>query len=132
MIIKETVERNHTEQVAWDFLKWWVGEDAQVEYANSQESILGPAARYPVANLSAIDKLAWEPDTLETVNITVENMCSVPQVPGSYITGRYVETAFLSVVNDNIDPIDTLYKQIRFINDELTNKRMEFGLEERK
>lgn len=132
MIIKETVERNHTEQVAWDFLKWWVGEDAQVEYANSQESILGPAARYPVANLSAIDKLAWEPDALETVNITVENMCSVPQVPGSYITGRYVETAFLSVVNDNIDPIDTLYKQIRFINDELTNKRMEFGLEERK
>ena len=131
MIIKNTVESKETEQEAWEFLKWWVSVDTQVEYAKGQEAILGAAARYPVANIDAVDRLTWETEALNAIQETIKNMRGTPQVPGGYITGRNVESAFLSVVNKNLNPIDTLYSKIRFINEELKSKRIEFGLEDR-
>jgi ABC-type glycerol-3-phosphate transport system substrate-binding protein len=128
MIIKDTVEQNDTALEAWEFLKWWTGTEAQVTYAKELEAILGAAARYPVANLEAMTRLSWSEEELAVLKETVSWLRGIPQVPGGYITGRYIENAFLRVIDENLNPVDTLYSMNEYINQELKNKREEFGL----
>lgn len=128
MLIKNTVEKKGTEQEAWEFLKWWTSAETQVNYAQELEAILGTAARYPVANLEAVSQIPWDKKELDTIQYTIANLKGIPQVPGGYITGRYVENAFLKVVNDNFNPVDTLYPLVELIDQELENKRIEFNV----
>lgn len=129
MILKTSVEKNDTLDEAWEFLKWWTSADVQVEYAEQQKSLLGDAADFPLANLEAIRARAKEKGTYDTIDEILGWVRGVPQVPGGYITGREVENAFLETVNSMLDPVDTLYSKLRNINNELTSKREEFGLE---
>ncbi len=128
MILKNSVEKNDTVDEAWDFLKWWVSEETQTTYASEQKSILGDAGNYPVANKASIITMAENNNMEDTVSETLEWLKGIPQVPGGYITGRYVENAFLNVVNENTDSVDTLFNMVRYIDQEITNKRKEFGL----
>lgn len=130
MILKNIVETNDTANEAWDFLKWWTDADTQYDFAVAQKAILGDAANYPVANYEAIMRLAEENNTADTMEAIMSSMRGVPQVPGGYLVGREVENAFLSVVNDMVDPVDTLYAKVHDLNSELTVKREEFGLTE--
>lgn len=130
MIIKNIVEAHDTAEESWEFLKWWTSEEVQVMYAEEQKSILGDAADFPLANLTAVQDRADENGNGATIAETLKWLRGVPQVPGGYITGREVENAFLETINNNLDPIDTLYSKLRYINNELDSKREEFGLME--
>lgn len=128
MILKNSVEEKDTANEAWEFLKWWTSEDTQLTYAQEQKSILGDSANFPVANTEAILKMADELGYRDAVDTTLRWARGIPQVPGGYISGRYVENAFLTVEESNVDPVDELYSNVRYINQEITNKRKEFGL----
>lgn len=128
MIIKTTVDKKQTQNEAWEFLKWWTGSDAQVKYAKELEAVLGPAARYPVANIDAVSKLAWSAEDLAVLKETIASLRGIPQVPGGYITGRYIENAFLNVINNYLNPVDTLYSMVEYVNQELYYKHKEFGI----
>lgn len=128
MILKGSVEKNDTANEAWEFLKWWTSKDTQLTYSKEQKTILGDSGNYPVANLEAIKEMATELGFLDAVEETLKWSRGIPQVPGGYISGRYVENSFLRVYNENLDPVDTLYSNVRFINQEIKNKREEFGL----
>ena len=129
MILKNIVEANDSADEAWEFLKWWTSEEVQLQYASEQKTILGDAATYPVANVEAAKILADNAGFLDAIETTLEWSRGIPQVPGGYISGRYVENAFLTVVDDNSDPVDTMYNLVRYINQEIANKREEFGLD---
>ncbi len=129
MILKNSVEANDTAEESWEFLKWWTSEEVQLQYANEQKTILGDAATYPVSNVEAAKTLADSAGFLDAIETTLEWSRGIPQVPGGYISGRYVENAFLTVVDDNTDPVDTMYNLVRYINQEIANKREEFGLD---
>lgn len=129
MIVKQAVEENDTADEAWDFLKWWTSKETQLNYAREQKTILGDAANFPVANAEAIVELASDLGFEETIEETLEWSRGIPQVPGGYISGRYLENAFLTVIDENTDPVDTLYNNIRHINKEIDSKRAEFGLD---
>ena len=128
MILKNSVEKNKTADEAWDFLKWWVSEDTQLAYSREQQVIYGDSGNFPIANLAALRRLAEDRGYGDTVEETIRWSRGIPQVPGGYITGRYVENAFLTVVDDYSDPVDTLFGMVRYINQEIENKRAEFGL----
>ncbi len=130
MILKNIVEANDTANEAWEFLKWWTDADTQYDFAVAQKAILGDAANYPVANYEAMMRLAEENNTVDTMEAIMADLRGVPQVPGGYLIGREVENAFLSVVNDMVDPVDTLYSRVHDLNSELAVKREEFGLTE--
>ncbi len=53
----------------------------------------------------------------------------MPEIPGGYFTERHVKNAFYAVYNSNEDPRETLEDYVKTINNEITNKRIEFGLE---
>lgn len=128
MMVKNSVEENDTVDESWDFLKWWVSEDTQLQYAQEQKAILGAAGEFPIANIAALKARAAEKGNLDTVEEITRWLRGVEQVPGGYLTAREVENAFLETVNDILEPVDTLYSKLRSINAELKSKREEFGL----
>ena len=114
---------------AWEFMKWYTGEQCQVDYANEMVAILGPSGKQATANKAALASLPWTTDEYEQVQLQFNNLASVPNYPGAYIIDRYTSFAFLSAYNDSADPSDSLMTHINTINKEIARKRAEFGLE---
>ncbi len=114
---------------AWEFMKWYTGEQCQVDYANEMVAILGPSGKQATANKAALESLPWTTAELNQVSAQFSNLASVPNYPGAYIIDRYTNFAFLSAYNDSADPSDSLMTHINTINKEIARKRAEFGLE---
>lgn len=113
---------------AWTYLQWQATGDAQASYGNEMVALVGPAAKYATANIQGVQKLSWTASETEKLLEQFENLAAIPNYPGSYIITRYVEFAFRSATNDDVDPVEALENYISPINDELTRKREEFGM----
>ncbi len=114
---------------SWTFMKWYVGDKCQVDYSNEMAAILGPSAKHPTANTTALESLPWTRDEYEQIKLQFDNLASIPNYPGAYIVGRYTKFAFLDAYNDNLNPVSSLKGYIDDINEEITRKRNEFDLE---
>ncbi len=130
MIIKTQVDKRGNKDSAWEFLKWWTSAETQSSYASEMEALLGAAARYPVANLESFKQIPWGYDIKEVLEECLSSLREVPQIPGSYITGRDIENAFYEVINNPRDavPRESLEKYAEQINAEIMNKLKEFKL----
>lgn len=117
------------EEAAWEFLKWWTSSEVQMNYGRGQESIMGSSSRYATANLGAMKNLPWTASQQKVLLTQLNYTKAVPEVPGGYLTTRQLTYAFHKVVNQGADAKDTLLEYIITINNELTAKREEFGLE---
>ena len=115
-------------EAAWEFVKWWNSTKSQLSYANTLESIMGAAARYPAADPEVIRQLPWSNKELKELLSQYERLTGMPAVPGYYMNTRMISYAFEDVVADLSSPRETLYLNIRDIDKELTKKRAEFGL----
>lgn len=117
---------------AWEFMKWWVSADTQTQYGREQEALMGSAARYPTANIEAFDNLPWPSEDYQALKSQFEWMKGIPQVPGGYYSWRNVNNAFYKVViaedKQKMQPREALAEYVRYINDEITFKRLEFNL----
>ncbi len=113
---------------SWEFVKWWNSTPSQLSYANTLESIMGAAARYPAADPDVIRQLPWSNKELTELLTQYSSLTGMPAVPGYYMNTRMVSYAFEDVVADLSSPRETLYLNIRDIDAELTKKREEFGL----
>ncbi len=114
---------------AWEYIKWFTGDECQAEYSNEMVALLGPSAKYNTANINALEKLPWTNEELQRIKAQFNSLASVPNYPGRYIITRYTEFAFLSAYNDNADPQQAIRSHITAINKEITRKRAEFNLE---
>lgn len=114
-------------EAAWKFLEWWTSTDVQVAYGQEIESILGTASRYNTANLEAASQLPWSTADFKAIEEAWGYATALPEYPGSYILGRYVNFAFLEVVNNAADPGEELLDYVKMINEELTRKQAEFA-----
>ncbi len=116
----------------WEFMKWWTSADVQAEYARQIESVLGRSGRWLSANLEAIEEVAWSKDELSVITGQLETLRCLPEVAGGYYTGRSINNAVRTVVNDGkggVSPKETLYEYVRDINREIFLKRRELGLD---
>ncbi|MBQ9806326.1 MAG: extracellular solute-binding protein [Clostridia bacterium] len=114
---------------AWDFMKWYTGDECQIEYANEMVAIIGDSAKQPTANRKALSSLPWTYDEYVEVAKQFENLAAIPNYPGSYYLDRHTEFAFLAAYNDDADPSTEILSYINTINKEITRKREEFKLE---
>ncbi len=115
--------------LAWKFMKWYNGEDFQVDFSNEMVAILGPSAKQAVSNKNALKSLPWTSEEYKQVQAQFDALASVPNYPGAYIIDRYTMFAFLSAFNENANPSDALMSYITTINKEIERKRNEFNLE---
>ena len=130
LMIKSTVERNHSQDASWEFLKWWLSADVQTGYAREMEAVLGSSGRYMVANLESFARTSWPVDVANVLNESLGWLREVRQIPGSYLCGRNLDNAFYAVINDiSLNPLDTLAEYTESLDVEITRKRVEYGLE---
>jgi len=115
---------------AWEFVRWWLSVDTQVDYANQLEGILGSAGRYATAMPEVLRQLPWAPHIADQLLLQFENTVGIPEVPGGYMAPRMVDFAFRSVVTDAnaMTPRQALHMNLFEIDRELTRRRLEFGL----
>ena len=123
---------------AWKFMKWYTGKECQADYTNEMVAIMGPSAKHPTANKTALESLPWTADEYRQIKSQIEGadgeggmegLAAIPNYPGAYIITRYTTFAFLAAYNEKADPSQSLLSYINTINKEISRKRVEFGLE---
>ena len=102
-----------------------------MSFAREMEIILGTSARYPSANIEAMEQLPWSLRDLRVLQAQAQWAKGIPEVPGGYYTSRHIKNAFREVCvgTTGEDPRETMLRYAKIINDELYDKRVEFGLE---
>lgn len=115
---------------AWDFMKWWTSADIQVAFSREMESLLGTSARYPTANVEAMEQLPWSVRDYAVLKQQAVWAKGIPEVPGSYYLPRHINNAFRAVCikEDADEPRESILQYASIINDEIYDKRTEFGL----
>jgi ABC-type glycerol-3-phosphate transport system substrate-binding protein len=124
------MENTKNAPASWEFIKWWTSAETQVRFGREMEALMGAAARYPTANMDALESLPWPTRDFKLLKEQFAYARGIPQVPGGYFTDRGIRNAFTSVVVDqNIGPREALTDHVHFINEEIASKRREFGLD---
>ncbi|OAK71383.1 extracellular solute-binding protein [Lederbergia galactosidilytica] len=122
------LENSESKELAWEYMKWWTSKETQIQYGREMEGLMGEAARYPTANMEALEELPWPVTDYQKLKRQWQWVDGIPQVPGGYFTGRHLDNAFRKVVNNNENPREALNDYIIYINDEIEIKRKEFNL----
>jgi len=116
-------------QATWEFMNWWTSDETQTAYGRNLESIMGTAARYNSANLTAFSSLTWDGDMGEQLQDQRQYVRAIPEVPGGYYTTRYFDFAYRDVVINGYEVREILDNSTKQINAEITTKREEFKLD---
>ncbi len=116
-------------QEAWEYIKWFTSAEEQYRYATAIENRQGISGRVATANLDAFNRLGWTADTLKTLNFQRETAYAIEQVPGGYFLSRHINNIFRKVINQDANVRETVLEYVNTINEEITKKRKEFGLE---
>lgn len=120
--------KNRDLDASWEFLKWWTSTEVQLRFANSLEALMGTSARYAAADPEVLRQLPWSNQELKNLLAQFEQTVGLPAVPGNYMTTRMVQYSFNDVVSEQANPRETLYLNIKDINQELSRKREELHL----
>lgn len=124
IMLKNTKDKD----AAWEFMKWWTDKETQVRFGREMEALMGEAARYPTANVEALEELPWPIKDYQNLATQWKWVRGIPQVPGGYFTGRQLENAFRKVVDSGENYREALLDHVIYINDEIKVKRQEFNL----
>ena len=121
-------EDEDIKQKSWEFMKWWAQPDTQVRFGREIESLLGSSARYATANRDAFENLSWSADDIKVLSAQWDETVGIREVPGGYYTGRHISNAIRKVINDKDDSRETIIDYSIKIDEEITKKRIEFGM----
>lgn len=127
IMLKSCVKKGLAED-AYEFITWWTGGEAQAHYGNQLEAIMGVAARYTPANTEAFQKLGWSGKESAEIKEQWKWVTATEQIPGSYYINRALTAAFRMTVDEDLKARRQLLISNQDINDEITRKRSEFGL----
>lgn len=116
------------ENSAWQYMKWYCGHDAQAAYGSDLVTTIGQAAKYNTANKEALEEMPWTTSEKTALMDQFNHLSAVTNYPGAYIFTRYLNFAYLAVVNSGADPVTELQSYVNTINKEITRKRSEFDL----
>lgn len=112
---------------AWDFMKWWLSEDTQTEFATNLQTLYGPEYMWHAANLNAFNNLPWNPDHKEVILEQWEHLEEVPKIPGSYMVEREISNAWTGTVFYDENVRASLDYSVITANREILRKMDEFN-----
>lgn len=128
MMLKAAEEKGMAEQ-AFAFLEWWTSAETQERYGRELETMMGVASRYAAANRTAFENLNWNDEQKDVLRSQWEQVVNMPEIPGNYVVSRYLTNALRSSITDTGLISRRLDIYNKMINEEITRKRREFGLE---
>ena len=103
--------------------------ETQIMYGRELETIQGASARWPTANLEAMEQLGWTAAASRALKTQWQYVEGIPEVPGGYYVGRTVSNAIKSTINMGENARKSILDAVVEINKEIISKRKEFGLE---
>ncbi|PWH12668.1 MAG: ABC transporter substrate-binding protein [Anaerolineae bacterium] len=114
-------------QEAWQFLKWWMSTETQVDFQERLILNYGREYLWNSANLEAFSRLAI-PEEHRAVILEQWKWLQEPvKLPGSYMQERELSNVWNRIVFDGVNPRIALDRSIIIINREITRKMEEFG-----
>lgn len=112
---------------AWEFVKWWMSTEIQLDFGYTMEAEMGTASRWNSANKEAFYGMAWDKNDLSVIKESFNDIKAVPIVLGGYYTSRYLNTAYNKTVISNADARESLESAVEAINTELERRRSKVG-----
>ncbi len=121
------IATSQKQEAAYAFISWWVSDDTQAEFGQALESLMGASARWPTANTGAFERMKWTLDQQAALKEQWKYVKDIPQLPGNYITNRYLAFAFRAVVYNKQNQREVLNQYNKEIDKEIQRKWAEFG-----
>lgn len=119
--------QSEKQESAWEYLKWWMSNDVQVDFAEELESLIGIEARWNTANIHAFADLPWERQQLETIMSQWDWVKEAPMVLGGYFTARYINNAWNTAVVSGGNYRDAIEEAVEEIDKEMKIKQEEYS-----
>ncbi|WP_223067895.1 extracellular solute-binding protein [Paenibacillus caui] len=117
-------------EAAWKFMQWWNSPETQSQFVKELENEMGVLGRRTPANIEAFAATPWSRSEQTVLMEQWKQVEEVPELPGGYYTSRNIDNAFRSVVFQWKNPRESLYFWNKQINEEITRKRYEFGVDQ--
>lgn len=114
-------------QEAWEFLKWWMSTETQVEYAQQLLMNYGPEYLWYTANTEAFRYLPIPEEHKEVILEQWKWLQEPVKLPGTYMQERELSNVWNRIVFDGVNPRVAIDKAILTINREMTRKMEELG-----
>ncbi len=114
-------------QEAWEFLKWWMSTETQVEYERQLLMNYGPEYLWYTANLEAFRYLPIPEEHKEVILKQWEWLQEPVKLPGTYMQERELSNAWNRIVFDGVNPRVAIDNAILTINREMARKMEELG-----
>ncbi len=121
------IATSREQEAAFDFITWWVSDDTQAEFGQALESLMGASARWPTANTGAFERMKWTANQQAALQEQWKYVKDIPQLPGNYITNRYLAFAFRAAVYNKQNQREVLNQYNKEIDKEIKRKWAEFG-----
>lgn len=115
------------EDAAWEYLKWWMSTETQVEFGNTLQTTYGEEYIWNTANTEAFSLLPWKSRDKQTILEQMDNIQETPRIPGTYMLEREISNAYVAVVANGGIVRTELDAAIKRIDRETTRKLKEFG-----
>ncbi len=112
---------------AWTFLKWWLSEETQTEYALSLQTTYGSEYRWNTANLKTFEQLPY--DEADKKVILQQWQCQMENIrhPANYMVEREISNIWNNAVIGGEELIEVIDESTVLINREIERKLKEFG-----
>jgi len=116
------------QEEAWEFLKWWMSEDVQLEYANLLMTHYGPEYFWNTSNMKAFANYSMDKNDIETIiDQWTNHTKELQKHPAVYMIEREISNVWSSVVVNGRDLRTTLVQAEQTVNREIQVKLKEFG-----
>ena len=120
-------ESSDKKEASWDFIKWWMSDDTQVEFATTLQAKFGSVFVWNSANRNAFAKLAIPEKDKEIIIKQWESAQNIRQTPANYMLERSLSNAWYDVVQNHISVRSALNSAAADIQQEFELKLHEFG-----
>ena len=121
------MEDSDKKEAAWDFIKWWLSDETQSEFAQTLQSKYGSSYIWNSANVNAFAKLAIPEEDRAVILEQWKHTENIRHTPASYMLERSLSDAWYDVVNGHIPVRRALNEAAVNTQQELTIKLQEFG-----
>jgi ABC-type glycerol-3-phosphate transport system substrate-binding protein len=114
-------------QQGWEFLKWWMSTDTQVNFEQQLMLYYGREYLWYSANLEAFSHLPLPQEDKDVISQQWQWIQEPVLLPGSYMEEREISNAWNKIVFDGVNPRVAIDSAIITINREFARKMEEFG-----
>ena len=121
------LESSDKKEAAWDFIKWWLSDETQAEFAQTLQAKFGSAFVWNSANYNAFAELAIPAKHREVILSQWQNAQNVRHTPATYMLERSLSNAWYDVVQEGVPVRRALNAVAADTQQEMTIKLQEFG-----